>query len=194
MSIGRVMFAALAVCVAGGIFYALSGPGRDGPAPKAQSAANAEQSTSTQPGGVTGLPLPRFVSLKSERVNVRRGPSSDHEVAWVFKRKSLPVEVVAEYDHWRRIRDSDGAEGWVYHSLIAGRRTVLASPWEKKQTINLMNGTNADASPVAMVNSGAVGTLLSCDGKWCRVGFGDYEGYVLQTQLFVVNPNETYSK
>ncbi|MEO1162048.1 MAG: SH3 domain-containing protein, partial [Pseudomonadota bacterium] len=62
----------------------------------------------------TGLPLPRFVSLKSERVNVRRGPSNEHGVAWVFTRKSLPVEIIAEFDHWRRIRDSEGAEGWVY--------------------------------------------------------------------------------
>ena len=74
-------------------------------------------------GRVSGLPLPRFVSLKSNRVNVRRGPDKDHEVVWVYTRSALPVEITAEFDNWRRVRDQDGTEGWVYHSLLSGRRT-----------------------------------------------------------------------
>src|SRR5262245_26457172 len=66
------------------------------------------------------LPIPRFVSLKSDRVNVRSGPTKDHEVTWVYTRTGLPVEITAEYENWRRIRDWEGAEGWVYHSLLSG--------------------------------------------------------------------------
>src|ERR1700761_9209756 len=71
----------------------------------------------------SGLPVPRFVSLKSDHVNVRGGPNKDQDVAWVYTRPGLPVEITAEYENWRRIRDSDGAEGWVYHSLLSGKRT-----------------------------------------------------------------------
>src|SRR5262249_7190806 len=73
------------------------------------------------------LPIPRFVSLKSDKVNVRSGPTKDHEVTWVYTRTGLPVEITAEYENWRRIRDWEGAEGWVYHSLLSGRRTGLVT-------------------------------------------------------------------
>src|SRR5437016_14458578 len=79
------------------------------------------------PGAATGLPVPRFVSLKSDRVNVRGGPTKDHEVTWVYTKAALPVEVTAEFENWRRIRDWEGAEGWVYHSLLAGRRTAIVT-------------------------------------------------------------------
>ena len=191
------MFGILAATVAGGIVYAMSDardPATLGNANAASQAANAVAATSaaSQPGTETGLPLPRFVSLKSERVNVRRGPSNEHGVAWVFTRKNLPVEIVAEFDHWRRIRDSDGAEGWVYHSLLSGRRTIIAAPWAKGQTIGLMREASSSAAVVANIASGAVGNLKSCDGKWCVARFGDYEGYIAQERLFGVYPGEVY--
>ncbi len=74
-------------------------------------------------GPVTGLPVPRYVSLKTDRVNLREGPSKEHRTSWVFQRAGLPVEITAEFETWRRIRDSEGAEGWVLHSLLsAGAR------------------------------------------------------------------------
>lgn len=191
------MFGILAAAVAGGIVYAMSDardPATLGNAKAASQATSGSAITSSggQPGTETGLPLPRFVSLKSERVNVRRGPSNEHGVAWVFTRKNLPVEIVAEFDHWRRIRDSDGAEGWVYHSLLSGRRTIIAAPWAKGQTIGLMREASTSAAVVANIASGAVGNLKSCDGKWCEAHFGDYEGYVPQDRLFGVYPGEVY--
>jgi SH3-like domain-containing protein len=78
-------------------------------------------------GATSGLPVPRFVSLKPDRVTVRGGPTRDHEIAFVFTRSGLPVEITAESDNWRRIRDWEGAEGWVYHSLLSGRRTALVA-------------------------------------------------------------------
>ncbi len=75
--------------------------------------------------------MPRFVSLKSDKVNVRAGPTKDHDVTWVYTRSGLPVEITAEFENWRRIRDWEGAEGWVYHSLLSGRRTALVAPSRK---------------------------------------------------------------
>jgi SH3-like domain-containing protein len=188
-----MLFAALAFAVAGGIVYAFTGSESNTTVSTAVAAQDNEPSTKL-PQTQTGLPLPRFVSLKSERVNVRRGPSNEHSVAWVFTRKALPVEIVAEYDHWRRIRDSEGAEGWVYHSLLSGRRTVIAAPWANGAAIDLHSAAKASSSLVAKVSSGAVGSLNSCDGKWCSAEFGSYQGYIPQERLFGVYPNETYDK
>ncbi len=187
------MFAGLGFAVAGGIVYAFTET--DSPATLSPAIAAQENSSSANlPNTQTGLPLPRFVSLKSERVNVRRGPSNEHGVAWVFTRKALPVEIIAEYDHWRRIRDSEGAEGWVYHSLLSGRRTVIAAPWAKGTAVELHSAPNKTSSLVAKVSSGAVGALNSCDGKWCLTEFADYEGYISQDRLFGVYPDELFDK
>ena len=193
LSIGRVLFAALAFAVAGGIVYAFS----ENQNAATLSAANAAQDKKPAAGPAntqTGLPLPRFVSLKSERVNVRRGPSNEHGVAWVFTQKNLPVEIIAEFDHWRRIRDSEGAEGWVYHSLLAGKRTVIAAPWSSNKTMQLRATASASGELVARIGSGALGDLTSCDGKWCLAAFSGYEGYVSQETLFGVYPGEVYEK
>src|SRR4051794_11981856 len=84
-----------------------------------------------QTGVSSGLPIPRYVSLKSDRVNLREGPSKDHRTAWVFERAGLPVEITAEFEQWRKIRDSEGTEGWVLQQLLSGRRTAIVAPWKK---------------------------------------------------------------
>ena len=85
----------------------------------------------------SGLPVPRYVSLKSDHVNVRAGPTKDNEVAWVYTRSGLPVEITAEFENWRRVRDSEGAEGWVYHSLLSGRRTAVITMKSKDELARL---------------------------------------------------------
>src|SRR5262245_43622062 len=97
-------------------------------------------------GASSGLPTPRFVSLKADEVNVRSGPSWDHAISWVFPRAGLPVEVIAESDVWRQVRDSEGATGWVLGTLLSGRRTVLVAPWKAKTlTIELYGGPDQSA-------------------------------------------------
>jgi SH3-like domain-containing protein len=141
--------------------------------------------------GTSGLPVPRFVSLKADKVNVRNGPGKDHDVAWVFKRAGLPVEVTAEYGTWRRIRDADGAEGWVYHSMVSLRRTALVAPWRKQgETEPLRDGPSADARVVAKLEPGVLGVVKECDGKFCRIEGDSFDGYVSEPQLFGVYPNE----
>src|SRR6185295_1242756 len=138
----------------------------------------------------SGLPLPRFVSLKAERVNVRRGPSSDHDVAWVFQRKGLPVEIVAEFENWRRIRDSDGAEGWVYQSMLSGRRTGVVAPWRKDDTLPLFSDPEAGSGLVAKFKPGVLTSIEKCTGQWCDISAGGYEGWIEQRMLWGVYPGE----
>lgn len=140
--------------------------------------------------GTSGLPVPRFVSLKADTVNVRNGPNKDHDVSWVFTRAGLPVEVTAEFGTWRRIRDSDGSEGWVYHSMLSLRRTALVAPWLKGETVPLRDGPGQDARVVARLEPKVLAVVKACDGKFCRLIGEGFDGYVPQSQLFGVYPNE----
>jgi SH3-like domain-containing protein len=139
----------------------------------------------------SGQPLPRFVSLKADKVNVRSGPSRDHEITWVFTRVALPVEITAESENWRRIRDAEGAEGWVYHSLLSSRRTVLVTPWSKNETFALYVRPDKSARIVAEMQSGVLGLVRNCDGKWCRIFGEGFDGYIEQERLWGVYPNES---
>lgn len=146
--------------------------------------------TATTAGTTSGLPVPRYVSLKSDRVNLREGPSKDHRVSWVFQRAGLPVEVTAEFETWRRIRDSEGAEGWVLHSLLSGRRTALVAPWEKGQTFDIRNQIDAKSAVTARLQAGVIASVRSCNGTWCSVTVRDVSGYMKQDRLWGVYPHE----
>jgi SH3-like domain-containing protein len=141
-------------------------------------------------GPKSGLPLPRFVSLKPDRVNVRGGPTRDHEVAFVFTRAGMPVEIIAESDNWRRIRDWEGAEGWVYHAMLSGRRTAVVSPKDKNQLVPLRADAEADSEVVARVQAGVLASVKRCTGTWCRIAGTGFDGWVVQEQLWGVYPNE----
>jgi SH3-like domain-containing protein len=141
-------------------------------------------------GSASGLPVPRFVSLKSDRVNVRGGPTKDHDVTWVFTRPGLPVEVTAEFENWRRIRDWEGAEGWVYHSLLSGRRTALVNAKSKEDLVPLQEKPDGEANVVAQLQSGVLGSVKRCDAGWCRVIGEKFDGWVRQERLWGVYPNE----
>ncbi|MTI44395.1 aspartyl-trna synthetase [Roseibium hamelinense] len=145
------------------------------------------QSTQT---GATGLPVPRFVSLKSDRVNVRIGPSRDHDIAWTFVQAGLPVEIVQEFENWRRIRDWEGKEGWVFHSLLSGRRTALVTPWEQGNRTPLRARSKSDADIVAELEPNVLAAVRECAGGWCRVDGENYDGWLDQTRLFGVYPDE----
>lgn len=140
--------------------------------------------------GPSGLPLPRFVSLKADRVNVRAGPGRDHRVTWTFSREGLPVEVIAEFDTWRRIRDSDGAEGWVFHALLSGRRTGVVAPWSRETSQPLLRSAANGAAVAAYLEPGVLVDLQSCDGAWCRIAVQSITGWIEQELLWGVYPRE----
>jgi SH3-like domain-containing protein len=141
-------------------------------------------------GSASGLPIPRFVSLKSDRVNVRAGPTKDHDVTWVYTRPGLPVEVTAEFENWRKIRDWEGAEGWVYHSLLSGRRTGLVTAKSKEDLISLHEKADGGTNLVARLQAGVLGSVKRCTGLWCRVIGENFDGWIQQERLWGVYPNE----
>jgi len=152
----------------------------------------------TSIGPETRLPLPRYVSLKTDRVNMREGPSTDHGTRWVYQRAGLPVEIIAEFDNWRRIRDPEGEDGWVWHSLLSGRRTAIVAPWDREveRTIDLMEQPEPASRVLARVQPGVVAGVSRCSGEWCRLAVSagprrEIIGFVRQEELWGVYPDET---
>jgi SH3-like domain-containing protein len=153
--------------------------------------AVAAQPASETVGPTSGLPLPRFVSLKADKVNMHVGPAKNYEVKWRYQRAGLPVEITGEYENWRRIRDSDGIEGWVYHSLLSGRRTGMVTLRAKDELIPLHAKPNAESRVVAQLQSGVLGTVKRCAAGWCRILGEGFDGWLPQEKLWGVYPNET---
>jgi SH3-like domain-containing protein len=141
-------------------------------------------------GAASGLPVPRFVSLKPDRVTVRGGPNRDHEIAFVFTRAGLPVEITAESDNWRRIRDWEGSEGWVYHSLLSGRRTALVSAKKPDELVPLYDKPDAQSALTARLQPGVLASVKHCGGAWCRIFGPGFDGWIAQERLWGVYANE----
>jgi SH3-like domain-containing protein len=138
----------------------------------------------------SGLPVPRYVSLKSDHVNVRAGPTKDNDVAWVYTRSGLPVEITQEFENWRRVRDSEGAEGWVYHSLLSGRRTAVITMKNKDDLASLYEQADAASAVSARLQAGVVAQVRHCAAGWCRVTGNGFDGWIEQQRLWGVYADE----
>lgn len=151
-------------------------------------AALAQEGPAADPtrGPVTNLPLPRYVSLKSAETNVRRGPSLTHRIDWIYKRADLPVQIISEYENWRRIVDRDGLGGWVHYTLLSGERTVLI---DEDQT-PVRSRPEAGAPEVAVFEQGVIASLDTCEINWCRIEAEGYKGWALKTALWGVDADE----
>lgn len=139
-------------------------------------------------GEVTNLPLPRYVSLKTNEGNARRGPGLTHRIDWVFSRAGMPLRITAEYENWRRIEDAEGAGGWVHYSLLSGTRTVLVTA----DMLELRASPVAEAAVVLRAQAGVVARLLECKPDWCRLGVADEKGWAQKSALWGVDQNENF--
>jgi len=146
--------------------------------------------TATMPtkGASTGLPLPRFASLKTSPVDMRVGPGFRYPIIWQYQKRDLPVEIIREYDVWRQIRTSDGTEGWVQELKLSGKRNFLITD----NTQDLHATTEIDSPVVARVEPGVIGHITSCaiGSEWCEVTVGNVEGWLPRTEFFGVMPGE----
>lgn len=174
-----------AVALAGAARAGAAGEAGDAPPPPAATTGRSE----------SGLPLPRFVSLKADRVNLRAGPGTDYPTSWVYRRAGLPLEVVSEFETWRQVRDAEGATGWVLQSLLSGRRTALVTPWDIKPKapapqLPVRVSDSDSARIVVNVEAGVIANIHSCDGRWCNVTIDKFRGYLPQKKLWGVYENE----
>ncbi len=155
-----------------------------GPAGRARADEAAPQGRARGP--VTNLPLPRFVSLKAPEANARRGPSLSHRIDWVFRHRGLPLEVVAEYGHWRKVRDWEGQGGWIHYALLSGVRTVLVTA----ERVPLRGAPAEGGRPLAWAEAGVIARLGSCRPRWCRITAGGVSGWVRKSEIWGVYPDE----
>ncbi|WP_022704025.1 SH3 domain-containing protein [Pseudorhodobacter ferrugineus] len=139
-------------------------------------------------GEVTNLPLPRYVSLKTNEGNARRGPGLTHRIDWVFTRAGMPLRITAEYENWRRIEDAEGAGGWVHYSLLSGTRTVLVAA----DMLDLRASPVTDGAVVLRAEAGVIARLLECKIDWCRVSIADEKGWAPKASLWGVDDDESF--
>ncbi len=132
-------------------------------------------------------PAPHFASLRSGEVNMRTGPGTRYPIEWVYKRKNLPVEVIGEFEIWRRVRDSEGAEGWVHKSSLVNKRMAIVTGAPR----NLLDDGTNQAAIVAHLENGTVGQVLSCSKDWCRLKFDGTKGYLRKSEFWGVYGAET---
>ena len=136
----------------------------------------------------TGLPLPRFVSLKGDKVNLRRGPSLDYKIDWVYKRKHLPLLIVSEFGHWRKVTDFEGYTGWIYKDLLSGSRYIIV----KKEETLLRNKAGFDSLGKAVLKRKVIGKLIDCEGLWCFIRIKNMRGYVLADHIWGTRIGKKY--
>jgi SH3-like domain-containing protein len=139
-------------------------------------------------GEASGLPLPRFVSLRSDEVNLRAGPGQRYPIDWIYSRKDLPVEVIAEFEAWRKIRDWQGTEGWLHQSMLSGRRMMVVMGGQR--TLRASDSESADA--LALVEPGVLGRLLQCprNRDFCRVEINQIQGWFKRDEIWGVYKGE----
>lgn len=137
-------------------------------------------------GPVTNLPLPRYISMKASEGNVRRGPSLSHRIDWVYKHRNLPLQITAEYGHWRRVVDRDGLGGWIHYSLLSGVRTVII----EEEMLALRRAPSTEAEIRAHAEIGAIARLGACNADWCEIRADRVKGWVPKAALWGVDPAE----
>ena len=149
----------------------------------APMAANASER-----GPVTNLPLPRFVSLGANEANARRGPDQSHRIDWVYRRRDLPLRVVAEYENWRRVEDAEGEGGWMHHALLSGVRTALV----EVDMMTLHRSADAASPQAAILERGVIARLRACTRDWCQMDVDGVRGWGEKRHLWGVAPDEEF--
>ena len=137
-------------------------------------------------GPVTGWPLPRYVSLRSNAARARRGPSRQHRVDWTFVRRDMPLRLTAEFEHWRRVEDAEGMGGWIHYTALSGARTALV----QRDLTPLRSQPRPGAAEVALLERGVVARILGCEADWCRLGVDGLRGWVDRRALWGIDPHE----
>lgn len=137
-------------------------------------------------GQVTNLPLPRFVTLKTDEGNARRGPGLSHRIDWVFTRTGMPLKVTAEYENWRRVEDQEGLGGWVHYSLLSGVRSVIINA----ELADFRDAPEPDAEVVLRAEHGVIARVQQCIPDWCRLSVEGEKGWVSTAALWGVDPGE----
>ena len=144
-------------------------------------------------GRETGLPIPRYVSLRAQKARMRVGPSTIYATKWIYMKPGLPLEIIDEYGHWRQVRDDTGVTGWMHSALLSGTRTAVVAPWLAGNAM-LRADPNSTGMTIAELQPRVLVSLQSCSGTWCRVSVREHsaKGYIRQDKLWGAYPGEMF--
>ncbi len=131
-------------------------------------------------------PPSHFVTIKPDKANVRSGPGKRYPVRWVFVQSGIPVEILAEYENWRQIRDWEGQEGWIHAAMLSRKRSIVVTG--EKRT--LYRRADAASPPVVTLEPGIVANIETCDGEWCRVEVRNNIGWLRGGEFWGIEPGE----
>ncbi len=134
----------------------------------------------------TGLPLPRFASLRANKVHLRTGPGVRYPVDWIFVQRHMPIEIVAEFENWRKVRDWQGTEGWVHRTMLSGKRMIVV----KGGVQPLRRKPDSNAKLIARVMEKVIARILECEGEWCRIEIDKQRGWMRRAHIWGVYGNE----
>ena len=138
----------------------------------------------------SGLPVPRYVSLKSDEINMRVGPGKRYPIKWVYKRAALPVQIIEEFAHWRKIRDHEGATGWIHKGLISGRRSVMIMETQQ----NVYQSPDATSRIAFRAQGGVIAKTLECLPDWCAITIGEHAGWIRKSDIWGVSREEVFDE
>lgn len=139
-------------------------------------------------GPVTNLDLPRFVSLKASKAYIRRGPGLTHRIDWVFLRRGMPLEIVAEHDQWRKVRDVDDATGWIHHSLLRGARSAVVTV----ERGTFRKDPKSSSKATAMAEAGVIVAVARCQREWCEVEKDEHQGWIMKAEIWGARSDEVF--
>ena len=184
----RHCFLALLLCLAQAVAQPVHA------APEAAAAPTEEgDNGGDEPSGIKSLPLPRFASLRHGEANARVGPGKQYAIRWVYHRAGLPVEIIEQFEHWRKIRDPQGDTGWVHKSMLVGKRTATVKGDLQKDGSRLMLRQPEMGSGIVLrVEPGVIGEIVSCESAWCRLQISSRKGWLPKSQIFGAYPNEIF--
>lgn len=136
----------------------------------------------------SGLAIPRFVSLRSDEVNLRTGPGQRYPIEWVYQKRGIPVEIINEFDAWRKVRDIAGDQGWIHKTMLSGRRSAII----KDRIQYLHSKADLGSAVTARIEPGVIARVDSCQVEWCRIEIGAYAGWIPKKALWGVYSHETF--
>jgi SH3-like domain-containing protein len=193
--IARIRFSVAAACFA--IVFLSAAPQLRAQSASNQGASNggnacagvAKPAGSERLGASTCLPVPRFVSLRADAVNLRVGPGDQYPIAWVYHRVGLPVEVLREFDVWRLVVDADGTEGWMHEATLIDTRHFII---RGQSQVTLFRSPSDQSNPAAQLMPGVIGLIQRCDAgaAWCRVRVGHVGGWLQRAAFWGAFPGE----
>ena len=186
IAVRRCFAVLLVLTLVGGTWAAWAADDSDTAEETPPAAAGAPAASGGSAIKTSGLPVPRFVSIRSAEVNLRTGPSTKYPIGWVVSRRGMPVEVIAEFDTWRRIRDREGSEGWVMQGMLSSKRGVIIIG----EARTLRREPTPSGRPVARAEPGVIAQLLHVKDDWCEIDAGGYRGWVNRASVWGVYSGE----